>query len=72
MWNNAIAYFERIETPVFFYQDSIYWLTAWSYGKVKNYVKEEQYYRKCLELFPEGEYTLNNLGYSLYKQKKYI
>lgn len=72
MWNNAIAYFERIETPVFFYQDSIYWMTAWSYGKVKNYVKEEQYYRKCLELFPEGEYTLNNLGYSLYKQKKYI
>lgn len=44
---------------------------AWCYGKKKDYLKEEEYYRKSLEALPVGENTLNNLGYSLYKQRKF-
>lgn len=32
---------------------------------------KEEYYRKSLEALPVGENTLNNLGYSLYKQRKF-
>ena len=71
MWNNAIAYLERIDTSVFFYPDEIYWMLAWSYGKIKNYVDEENCYRKCIEIYPDREFLLNNLGYCLLKQKKY-
>lgn len=44
---------------------------AWCYGKKKDCLKEEEYYRKSLEALPVGENTLNNLGYSLYKQRKF-
>ena len=71
MWNNAIAYLERISDSNFFFQDEIYWMLAWSYGKVKNLSEEEAYYRKCQELYPEREFLLNNYGYCLLKQKKY-
>ena len=50
----------------------IYWMLAWSSGKIKNYADEEKYYRLSYELAPEVQFTLNNLGYSLYKQKKYL
>ena len=71
MWNNAIAYLERVAEARFFYQDEIYWMLAWSYGKVKNLSEEEAYYRKCQELYPDREFLLNNYGYCLFKQKKY-
>lgn len=71
MWNNAIACFERIDEPLFFWVDEIYWMLAWSYGKVKDYTAEEKCYRICQQANSEREYLLNNLGYSLYKQKKY-
>ncbi|MCM1056687.1 MAG: endonuclease NucS [Firmicutes bacterium] len=71
MWNNAIAYLERVDHPLFFYEDEIYWMLAWAYGKVRNYAEEEKCYRKCREFYPDKQYLLNNLGYSLYKQKKY-
>ena len=71
MWNNAIAYFERVDNAFFFYKDEIYWMLAWAYGKVRNYAQEERYYRKCQEFYSDKKYLLNNLGYSLYKQKKY-
>lgn len=71
MWNNAIACFEKIEEQYFFYMADIYWMLAWSSGKVKNVTDEEMYYRKSLELDSERAFTLNNLGYCLYKQKKY-
>lgn len=44
---------------------------TWCYGKKKDCLKEEEYYRKSLEALPVGENTLNNLGYSLYKQRKF-
>ncbi|MDO4322821.1 MAG: hypothetical protein Q4C61_09865 [Lachnospiraceae bacterium] len=32
MWNNAIACLERVDCPLFFYEDEIYWMLAWAYG----------------------------------------
>lgn len=72
MWNNAIACFEKIEHEYYFFMSDIYWMLAWSNGKIKNYTDEEKYYRLSYELAPETQYTMNNLGYSLYKQKKYL
>lgn len=71
MWNNAIACFEKVEEEYYFFMEDIYWMLAWASGKVKNLSDEEMYYRKSLELAPNMAFTLNNLGYSLYKQKKY-
>lgn len=50
---------------------NVYWMLAWARGKVKNLTDEEEYYRKSYELAPDIPFTLNNLGYSLYRQKKY-
>ena len=72
MWNNAIACFEKVEQEYYFFMADIYWMLAWSSGKIKNYADEEKYYRLSYELAPEVQFTLNNLGYSLYKQKKYL
>lgn len=72
MWNNAIAYFESVEeTGIFFSENDLYFMLAWSYGKIKNHKTEEYYYRKSLEFAPNDFICLNNLGYSLYLQKKY-
>lgn len=51
--------------------NDIYWMLAWANGKIKNLAEEERYYRMSLELAPEIEFSWNNLGYCLYKQKKY-
>lgn len=72
MWNNAIAMGETIEQSVFFYQDDVYFMMAWSYGKIKDYANEEKYYRKCIEIYPEFINANNNLGYCLYKQKRFL
>ena len=72
MWNNAIACFEKVEQEYYFFMSDIYWMLAWSSGKIKNYTDEEKYYRLSYELAPKMQFTLNNLGYSLYKQKKYL
>lgn len=72
MWNNAIACFEKVEQEYYFFMADIYWMLAWSSGKIKNYADEEKYYRLSYELAPKVQFTLNNLGYSLYKQKKYL
>lgn len=74
MWNNAIAYFESVQEPVLFAltKDQVHFMLAWAYGKIRDYKKEEEHYRAALELFPSGEDTLNNLGYSLYRQKRFL
>lgn len=72
MWNNAIAYFESVEeNGIFFTEADLYFMLAWSYGKIKNHKTEENYYRKATEIRPNNVNLLNNLGYSLYSQKKY-
>lgn len=72
MWNNAIACFERVQQEYYFFHEDIYWMLAWSNGKITNYADEEKYYRMSYQLAPDIPFTLNNLGYSLYKQKKYL
>lgn len=72
MWDNAIACFERVQQEYYFFHEDIYWMLAWSNGKIKNYADEEKYYRMSYQLAPDIPFTLNNLGYSLYKQKKYL
>ena len=75
MWSNALSYLEQYEDVEdrvgIFYTDNIYFWMAWCYGKKRNYQLEEAYYRKTLEVFPGAENALNNLGYCLFKQKKY-
>lgn len=75
MWKNAIAQFEQFldveDRFSLFYRDQIYFWLAWAYGKTKNYIDEERCFRKSLEILPNGEHALNNLGYCLYKQKRY-
>ena len=71
-WYNAISIFEQVAgKSVFHYYKEIYFHLAWCYGKVKEYADEEENYRKCLEIAPNYEWALNNLGWSLYRQKKY-
>lgn len=74
MWNNAIAMLEGIETPVVFATNmaEYYFTLGWCYGKIKDYRQEEKHYRKALEENSNYAFALNNLGYSLYKQKKYL
>lgn len=75
MWRNAIRYFEKAvedELSILFPLADIYFRIAWCYGKCRGYKQEELYYRKSVELDRYGLYSLNNLGYCLYKQKKYV
>lgn len=74
MWRNAIAFFEKATEDDFcmlFSLMYLYFSTAWCYGKVKDIKQEEYYYRKCAEIDREAPSVLNNLGYCLFKQKKY-
>lgn len=72
MWNNAIAYFEAVEeTGLFFSEQDLYFMLAWSYGKIKERRLEEDYYRKAIKIVPDDIDFWNNLGYNLYQQKKY-
>lgn len=75
MWANAIAYFEQLEAYIeayhIFFNDMIYFFMAWCYGKLRDYKNEEIYYKKAYDLYPEADYVMNNIGYSLYKQKRY-
>lgn len=72
MWNNAIAYLELIEdSGCFFRKYDVYFMFAWSYGKLKNRMLEEEYYRKSLEENPYNIDVINNLGFCLYTRKKF-
>jgi RecB family endonuclease NucS len=73
MWHNAVAYFEQVEdNRVFFRNDTFFFMMAWCYGKIKDHNLEEQFYREVLENNPQDVDATNNLGYSLYAQKRYV
>lgn len=76
MWQNAIAYFEQAleidPNDAIFTEEELCFYLAWSYGKINEFKSEETYYRKLLDLDSDAPSALNNLGYCLYKQKKYI
>ncbi len=73
MWKNAIACLESIDEPVLYWQamHKYHFKLAFAYGKVKELKKEEEHYRKALEINPQTLYANNNLGYCLYRQKKF-
>lgn len=72
MYYNAIQCFEKTHNQnVLFDTYDIEFFLGWAYGKVKDYKEEEKAYRRCLELSPWYNNALNNLGFCLYKQKKY-
>lgn len=74
MWRNAIGYFEMAIDDgqnMLFPMTDIYFILAWSYSKCKDHKQEEMYYRKAVETNRYYPFLLNNLGYCLYKQKKY-
>lgn len=72
MWKNTIACIENVEQAVLFYDSDLNFMAAWAYGKCKELRKEEEYYRKCLEIHPGAINATNNLAYCLYKQKRYL
>jgi RecB family endonuclease NucS len=57
---------------VFFRNDTFFFMMAWCYGKIKDHNLEEQFYREVLENNPQDVDATNNLGYSLYAQKRYV
>ena len=72
MWQNAVAYFEQVEdNRVFFRNDEFFFMMGWCYGKIKDHKQEERCYREALANYPKYIDALNNLGYSLYIQKRY-
>lgn len=72
MWNNALAYLQQVENKsCLLFKYDIYFMMAWCSGKTREYKNEEKYYRKTLELFPDQLHAKNNLGYSLYRQRRY-
>ena len=74
MWNNVIACFESVEYPVIFgiSRQEMSFMLAWSYGKIRDYKNEQKAYEECLKQDEKANNALNNLGYCLYKQKKYV
>lgn len=73
-WYNAISIFEQVAgKSVFHYYQEIYYNLAecYSNSKVREYAEAEENYKKCLEIATDYEWALNNLGWSLYRQKKY-
>ena len=74
-WEQEIAYLEGIrETETMFYSDCMedyYFNLAWAYGKIKDYEKEEEFYRKSINKRKDTEWANNNLGWCLFKQRRY-
>lgn len=72
MWKNAIGYFKSMDYIVFFSKAELYYMTAYAYGRVKEYKKEEEYYKLCLEEDPLANNALYYMGASLYRQKRFL
>ena len=73
-WGSAIACFEKIEgkiTNALFWDDEIWFFKAWSYGKLREHKNAIKCYEKVLDLYPDSENTLNNMGYEYYLLKQY-
>lgn len=73
MWGNAVACFERaLDAPnTILWLSEIYFCLGWASGKMKDHKKAIEYYESCLEIDPNREFALNNLGYEYYLTKQY-
>lgn len=50
---------------------SLFWRLAWGYGKIKDHISSEKYYREYIKIDSSYGWAYNNLGDSLFRQKKY-
>lgn len=73
MWGNAVACFERVlDKPIaILWLSEMYFILGWSCGKMKDHYNSIEYYEKCLEIDPDREFALNNLGYEYYLTKQF-
>lgn len=73
MWGNAVACFERaLDAPnIIIWLPEIYFCLGWASGKMKDHKKAIEYYESCLEIDPNREFAMNNLGYEYYLTKQY-
>jgi tetratricopeptide (TPR) repeat protein len=75
LWKNSIKYLKssakHVDEGHIFTTDELNFRIAWAYGKSSNYKAEEEHYRLSLKENSLQEFTLNNLGYSLFKQGQY-
>ncbi len=70
-YGNAIACFEQIDRPVTIPLCYIYFLMGFCYGKLKETQNEIEAYKKCVDIYEEAPYALNNLGFAYYTAKDY-
>lgn len=70
-WGNCAALAEQIQAPFFLFDAELFFYQAWCYGKLKEVNSEIETYEKCIDLWPDFPFALNNLGYAYYKNKQY-
>jgi len=71
IWKAAAGYYIKALKSETAPRDDISFSLAWCYGQIKDYKLEENSYRNCLSVNPDYPYAQNNLGWSLYKQKRF-
>ena len=73
-WGSAIACFERVEMQkefILFWEDDVWFYKGFSYTKLREHLEAIRCYKKALELNPNSQYALNNMGYEYYLTKQY-
>ena len=71
MWNNCIAYLDGVEGDQMFGEAYNKFSLAWASEKIKDTESACKYYKEVLELDPLYSWVNNNLGYDLYRLKRY-
>lgn len=71
LWGNAVAFFEQIESPILLFDNYMFFLMGWCYGKLHETKNEIKAYEKSADICEEGLYVLNNLGYAYYKARQF-
>jgi tetratricopeptide (TPR) repeat protein len=71
-WEAASQCYNRaLESKVGEVIPDLHFYAAWCFGKLGKYTQEETHYRRCLELDSEFEFARNNLGWALYRQRRF-
>ena len=71
-WQKTVDNYEKAAAKSDFCKHAdLYFSLGYAYYKLRDYAKEEEACRQCLEYDPSYPHANNNLGYSLYKQKRY-
>lgn len=78
LWRTSIGYYENalslvqnLNTEYTEIVADIYFGLGWSYSKISNLKEEELAYKECLRIDDKYPYANNNLGYCLFRQKKF-